>query len=75
MPARIMPARMGFDLRTFDCPKCDHVHEVIGETDAFGVSFAACLLRCVFCGVSFAVCLLRAGGEVPSIGAQHRPLH
>ena len=61
MPARIMPARMGFDLRTFDCPKCDHVHEVIGETDAFGVSFA--------------VCLLRAGGEVPSIGAQHRPLH
>jgi transposase-like protein len=36
MLARIMPARMGFDLRTFECPKCDHVHEVMVENDAFG---------------------------------------
>jgi hypothetical protein len=38
MLARIMPADMGFDLRTFECPKCDHVHEVLVETDAFGKS-------------------------------------
>jgi DNA polymerase III alpha subunit (gram-positive type) len=36
MLARIMPARMGFDLRTFECPKCDHVHELMVENDAFG---------------------------------------
>jgi DNA polymerase III alpha subunit (gram-positive type) len=36
--ARIMPARMGFDLRTFECPKCEHVHELMVETDAFGMS-------------------------------------
>jgi hypothetical protein len=36
MLARIMPARMGFDLRTFECPKCDHVHEMMVENDAFG---------------------------------------
>ena len=34
MLARIMPARIGFDLRTFECPKCDHVHEVMVETGA-----------------------------------------
>ena len=34
MLARIMPADMGFDLRTFECPKCDHVHEVIVATEA-----------------------------------------
>jgi transposase-like protein len=40
MLARIMPTRIGFDLHTFECPKCDHVHEVIVETDgmAFGMS-------------------------------------
>ena len=38
MLARIMPARMGFDLHTFECPKCEHVHEVMVETDAFGMS-------------------------------------
>jgi hypothetical protein len=39
MLARIMPARMGFDIRTFECPKCDHLHEVMVETNAFGQSF------------------------------------
>jgi hypothetical protein len=38
MLARIMPARIGFDLHTFECPKCDHVHEMMVETDAFGSS-------------------------------------
>ena len=37
--ARITPARMGFDIRTFECPKCDHLHEVMVETNAFGQSF------------------------------------
>jgi RNase P subunit RPR2 len=37
MLARIMPERMGFELHTFECPKCDHVHEVIVETVAFGL--------------------------------------
>ena len=37
--ARIMPARMGFDIRTFECSKCDHLHEVMVETNAFGQSF------------------------------------
>jgi hypothetical protein len=36
MLARIMPASVGFDLRTFECPKCDHVHEMMVENDAFG---------------------------------------
>jgi hypothetical protein len=39
MLARIMPAGVGFNLRTFECPKCDHVHEVLVESDAFGRSF------------------------------------
>jgi DNA polymerase III alpha subunit (gram-positive type) len=39
MLARVMPARMGFDLRTVECPKCDHVHEVMVETNAFGMPF------------------------------------
>jgi hypothetical protein len=41
MLARIMPAGAGFNLRTFECPKCDHVHEVLVETDAFGRSFVS----------------------------------
>jgi hypothetical protein len=40
MLACITPLRVGFDIHTFECPKCDHVHEVIVETDAFGVNFA-----------------------------------
>jgi hypothetical protein len=39
MLARIMPAGMGFNLRTFECPKCDHLHEILVETDAFGRIF------------------------------------
>jgi uncharacterized protein (UPF0212 family) len=37
MLARIMPARTGFDFRTFECPKCDHVHEVMVANQAFGM--------------------------------------
>ncbi len=36
MLARITPARAGFDFRTFECPKCDHVHEVMVANAAFG---------------------------------------
>jgi ribosomal protein S27AE len=39
MLARIMPARVGFDFRTFECPQCAHVHEVMVATEAFGRSF------------------------------------
>jgi transposase-like protein len=39
MLARIMPARLGFDLHIFKCPKCDHVHEAMVTTEAFGKSF------------------------------------
>ncbi len=39
MLARIMPARVGFDFRTFECPRCDHVHEVMVATEAVGRSF------------------------------------
>jgi hypothetical protein len=38
--ASIMPARVGFDIRTFECRACDLLHEVLVETDAFGQSFA-----------------------------------
>ena len=37
MLARITPARAGFDFRTFECPKCDHVHEVMAANGAFGM--------------------------------------
>jgi hypothetical protein len=36
MIARIMPASLGFSLRTFECPKCDYAHQVMVENDAFG---------------------------------------
>jgi RNase P subunit RPR2 len=39
MLARIMPARMGFDFRTFECPECEHIYEVLVATEAFGRSF------------------------------------
>jgi hypothetical protein len=39
MLARIMPARVGYDLRTFECPQCDHVQVVMVATEAFGISF------------------------------------
>jgi ribosomal protein S27AE len=40
MLARITPARVGFDLRTFECPRCDHVHVVMVATEAFGMSLS-----------------------------------
>jgi RNase P subunit RPR2 len=36
MLARIASVSMGFDLRTFECLRCNHVREVMVETDAFG---------------------------------------
>jgi RNase P subunit RPR2 len=36
MLARIASVSMGFDLRTFECLKCNHFREVMVETDAFG---------------------------------------
>jgi hypothetical protein len=34
-----MPARVGFDFRTFECHQCAHVHVVMVATEAFGRSF------------------------------------
>jgi hypothetical protein len=31
MLARITPARSGFDIRTFECPACDHIHQRVVE--------------------------------------------
>jgi hypothetical protein len=28
--ARITPGPSGFDIRTFECPACDHVHQRVG---------------------------------------------
>ena len=36
MLTRTMPAHLGFDIRTFECPKCDRVEKVIVANDAFG---------------------------------------
>ena len=36
MLTRTMPARVGFDFRTFECPECDRVEKVIVGNDAFG---------------------------------------
>jgi hypothetical protein len=27
--ARITPGPSGFDIRTFECPACDHVHQIV----------------------------------------------
>jgi DNA polymerase III alpha subunit (gram-positive type) len=40
MLTRIMPARVGYDMRTFECPQCDHVHEIMVANDAFGSPFS-----------------------------------
>jgi hypothetical protein len=29
--ARITPGPSGFDIRTFECPACDHVHQAVAE--------------------------------------------
>ncbi|SDT44093.1 hypothetical protein SAMN05444158_6081 [Bradyrhizobium canariense] len=39
MLARVMPASTGFDFRTFECPKCNHVHQVRVATEASGHLF------------------------------------
>ena len=31
MLARITPEASGFNIRTFDCPACDMVHQLVGE--------------------------------------------
>jgi hypothetical protein len=31
--ARIMPGRMNFDVRTFECVRCDHVEKVLVPSD------------------------------------------
>jgi len=31
MLARITPGLSGFDIRTFECPACDHVHQCVVE--------------------------------------------
>jgi hypothetical protein len=33
MLARISPGPTGFELRTFDCPKCDHVEKIAIASD------------------------------------------
>jgi len=33
MLARVAPGRLNFDLRTFECVKCDHVERVLVATD------------------------------------------
>jgi hypothetical protein len=33
MLSRIMPGRLKFDVRTFDCIKCDHVEKVMVAID------------------------------------------
>lgn len=37
--ARITPARVGYDMRTFECPQCEYVHEIMVANDAFGGPF------------------------------------
>jgi hypothetical protein len=29
--ARITPGPLGFDIRTFECPACNHVHQTVVE--------------------------------------------
>jgi hypothetical protein len=33
MLSRIMPGRLKFDLRTFECVKCDHVKKILVAID------------------------------------------
>jgi uncharacterized protein (UPF0212 family) len=35
MLARITPPRVDYDMRTFECPQCEYVHEVMVANDAF----------------------------------------
>jgi len=38
MLARIMPGRLKFDLRTFECVNCDHVEKTLVAADPIGSS-------------------------------------
>jgi hypothetical protein len=29
--ARITPGPIGFDIRTFECPACDHAHQTVAD--------------------------------------------
>ena len=31
MLARVTPGPVGFDIRTFECPACKHVHQTVAE--------------------------------------------
>jgi hypothetical protein len=31
MLARITPGRFGFDIRTFECPACKDVHQIVAD--------------------------------------------
>jgi hypothetical protein len=31
MLARVTPGPIGFDIRTFECPACDHVHQTVAD--------------------------------------------
>jgi hypothetical protein len=31
--ARVMPGRLNFDLRTFECVRCDHVEKILVPID------------------------------------------
>jgi hypothetical protein len=35
MLARIEPGPAHSDLRTFECPKCQHIHKVLGDRDPY----------------------------------------
>jgi hypothetical protein len=39
MLTRITPGPGGSDLRTFECPKCEHVHKSVVEDPMKSVSF------------------------------------
>jgi len=29
--ARVTPGPVGFDIRTFECPTCNHVHQTVAD--------------------------------------------
>jgi hypothetical protein len=41
--ARIMPGPIGHDLRTFECAKCEHVHQELVATDPMKSSLSGWL--------------------------------
>jgi hypothetical protein len=45
MQARITPGRSGFDIRRFECPACDHVHQRVALADPMKSAAMAAWLR------------------------------